>query len=311
MRKWLIRLAEVAVFLLLLTLVSFLVVKLAPGDETRSLLRMDTIQVTQSDIEALQKERGLNAPIWEQYLAYLMNLLRLNFGTSAMTGKPVIDGIVNAFPSTLVLAGWSLVAAFVLAGLLGTLAARNVGKWPDHLAQGFTLVSSSMPTFWLGLLLLNVFAIGLKWLPSQAARPGGLVMPIICMTIAIVPPYVKVFRNSLVEAQEADFVRASRSRGLKESTVFGKHVLRASLIPLVTIMGMSLGGLLGGTVVVEKIFAIQGIGMLVLDSLTKRDYPTIQAFILLIGIVVFLINGLVDLSYRWLDPAIALKGRKA
>jgi oligopeptide ABC transporter (permease) len=168
-----------------------------------------------------------------------------------------------------------------------------------------------MPTFWLGLLLLNVFAIGLKLLPSQATRPGGLVMPIICMTIAIVPPYVKVFRNSLVDAQEADFVRASRSRGLHESTVFRKHVLRASLIPLVTIMGMSLGGLLGGTVVVEKIFAIQGIGMLVLDSLTKRDYPTIQAFILLIGIVVFLINGLVDLSYRWLDPAIALKGRKA
>jgi len=203
------------------------------------------------------------------------------------------------------------VAAFIIAGLLGTLAARNVGKWPDHLAQGFTLISSSMPTFWLGLLLLNVFAIGLKLLPSQATRPGGLVMPIVCMTIAIVPPYVKVFRNSLVEAQEADFVRASRSRGLPEATVFGKHVLRASLIPLVTIMGMSLGSLLGGTVVVEKIFAIPGIGMLVLDSLTKRDYPTIQAFILLIGIVVFLINGLVDLSYRWLDPAIALKGKKA
>ena len=238
MRKWLIRLVEVVVFVLLLTVVSFLVVKLAPGDETRSLLRMDTIEVTQGDIEALRKERGLDAPIWEQYSAYLMNLLRLNFGTSSMTGKPVIEGIANAFPSTLILAGWSLVAAFVIAGLLGTLAARNVGKWPDHLAQGFTLISSSMPTFWLGLLLLNVFAIGLKLLPSQATRPGGLVMPIICMTIAIVPPYVKVFRNSLVDAQEADFVRASRSRGLHESTVFGKHVLRASLIPLVTIMGM-------------------------------------------------------------------------
>jgi len=311
MRKWLIRLVEVAVFVLLLTVVSFLVVKLAPGDETRSLLRMDTIEVTQSDIEALRKERGLDAPIWEQYLSYIANVARLNFGTSTMSSKPVVTELANAFPGTLLLAGWSLVVALVITAVLGIFAARNAGKWQDRLAQGFCLVASSLPAFWLGLLLLNVFAIGLKLLPSQATRPGGLVMPIICMTIAIVPPYVKVFRNSLVDAQEADFVRASRSRGLHESTVFRKHVLRASLIPLVTIMGMSLGGLLGGTVVVEKIFAIQGIGMLVLDSLTKRDYPTIQAFILLIGIVVFLINGLVDLSYRWLDPAIALKGRKA
>ena len=275
---WLKKLAEAAVFLLLLTLVSFMVVKLAPGDAARSLLRMDTIAVTGQDIEAQREQLGLNAPIWEQYLSYIANVARLNFGTSTMSSKPVVTELANAFPGTLLLAGWSLVVALVITAVLGIFAARNAGKWQDRLAQG--------------------------------SRPGGLILPVVCLAIVIAPPYVKVFRGSLVEAQEMDFVRASRSRGLHEATVFGKHVLRASLIPLVTIMGMSLGGLLGGTVVVEKIFAIPGIGKLALDALTKRDYAVIQAFILFIGIVVFLINALVDLSYRWLDPAIALKERK-
>jgi oligopeptide ABC transporter (permease) len=307
---WLKKLTEAAVFLLLLTLVSFMVVKLAPGDAARSLLRMDTIAVTGQDIEAQREQLGLNAPIWEQYLSYIANVARLNFGTSTMSSKPVVTELANAFPGTLLLAGWSLVVALVITAVLGIFAARNAGKWQDRLAQGFCLVASSLPAFWLGLLLLTVFAVGLGWLPSQGSRPGGLILPVVCLAIVIAPPYVKVFRGSLVEAQEMDFVRASRSRGLHEATVFGKHVLRASLIPLVTIMGMSLGSLLGGTVIVEKIFAIPGIGKLALDALTKRDYAVIQAFILFIGIVVFLINALVDLSYRWLDPAIALKERK-
>lgn len=303
------KLAEGLVFLWLLTLVSFAVVKLAPGDIVLSLLKIDTISVTTSDIENLRTELGLNAPLWQQYFTYLGNVVRLDFGDSMMTGKPVAAELAKAFPATLALAGWALVLTLALSGVLGALAARFPRRWPDRVVQAFCLAGASVPTFWLSLLLLDVFAVRLSLLPSMGIKNGlGLILPTVALAVAIAPPYIKIFRNSLLESQELDFVRAARSRGLHEQEVFGRHVLRASLIPLVTIMGVSLGSLLGGTVVVEKIFGIPGVGKLALESLTRRDYSVIQAFILLIGVAVFLINALVDLSYRWLDPAIAHQG---
>lgn len=227
-----------------------------------------------------------------------------------MTGKAVLGEIAAAFPYTLLLAGWSLAVTLLLSGVLGVISARKVNKWPDRFVLGFCLIGASIPTFWLGLLLINLFAVRLGMLPSMGLKNGGLILPVVALAVAITPPYVKVFRNSLIESQDLDFVRASRSRGLREATVFTKHVLRASLIPLVTIVGMSLGSLLGGTVIVEKVFGIPGIGKLALEALTRRDYAIIQALILLLGISVFVINTVVDLSYRWLDPAIALKGKR-
>lgn len=306
------KLVEGLVFLWLLTLVSFAVVKLAPGDASLSLLKIDTIAVTTSDIERVRDDLGLNAPIWQQYATYLGNVAHLDFGESMMTGKPVTQELAKAFPATLALAGWAMVVTVVFSGLLGMLGARFPGSWPDRLVQAFCLVGASIPTFWLSLLLLNVFAVRLQLLPSMGIKDGaGLILPTVALAVAIAPPYVKIFRSSLLESQDLDFVRAARSRGLREEAVYGRYVMRASLIPVVTIVGVSLGSLLGGTVVVEKIFGIPGVGKLALEALTRRDYAVIQAFILLIGAAVFLINALVDLSYRWLDPAIAHKTRAA
>ncbi|QXT63578.1 ABC transporter permease [Tessaracoccus palaemonis] len=303
------KLGEGLVFLWLLTLVAFAVVKLAPGDVVLSMLRIDTVAVTNEQIEALREELGLNMPIWQQYLAYLGSLAHLDFGTSAMTGQPVIAEIGKAFPATLMLAGYALALALILAAILGAVGARFAGRWPDRGVLAFCMLGASIPTFWLALVMLNVFSVRLGVVPSMGMGDGGMILPTVALAFAVAPPYIKILRNSLIESQDLDFVRASRSRGLGEQVIFFRHILRASLIPVVTIAGVSLGSLLGGTVVVEKIFGIPGVGKLMLEALTRRDYAVIQAFIILIGVIVFLINTLVDLSYRWLDPAISLKGK--
>lgn len=143
---------------------------------------------------------------------------------------------------------------------------------------------------------------------SGLANPTGLILPTVALAVAIAPPYIKILRNSLIEASQREFVRAARARGVKDSVIFAKHTLRDSLIPLVTILGVSLGSLLGGTVIVEITFGIPGVGKLAVEALARRDYGIIQAFIIIIGLAVFVINMLVDLSYRILDPAISLKG---
>jgi peptide/nickel transport system permease protein len=298
------------IFLAVITLISFGVVKLAPGDITMSLLRIDTIAVTGAQIDALREELGLNAPLHVQYLSYLNNIARLDFGESMMTGRPVAEELGQAFPYTLLLAAASLGITVLVTVVLGGLSARRPGGWADRATTAICLTGASIPTFWLGLVLLDVFAVRLKLLPAMGLEdPLGLVLPAVALAVGIMPPYIKIFRSSLIEAGRQEFVRAARSRGLREATIFGKHVLRASVIPVVTILGVSLGSLLGGTVIVEIVFGIPGVGKLAAESLTRRDYAVIQAFVLWIGVAVFLINLLVDLSYRLLDPAIALRQR--
>ncbi|HMR49861.1 MAG TPA: ABC transporter permease [Arachnia sp.] len=304
--KWLL---QGVGFFVVLTLISFLIVQLAPGDAVLSMLRIDTVAVTRDEIEALRTELGLNDPMWQQYLRFLGGVFHGDFGNSLMTGKPVMAALSTSFPYTLLLAGATMLAVVVLTFALGGLAALHEGRLVDRVVGVFCLAGAAVPTFWLGLLLIDLFAVRLGLLPSSGLnKPAGLILPTVALAVAIAPPYIKILRNSLIEASQREFVRAARARGVEEPVIFAKHTLRDSLIPLVTILGVSLGSLLGGTIIVEITFGIPGVGKLAVEALARRDYGVIQAFIILVGMCVFVINMLVDLSYRILDPAISLKG---
>lgn len=302
------RLLEGFVFLWLISLASFLVVKIAPGDVTLSLLRVDDMVVSNADLAAARESLGLNDSLIVQYSRYMKNLLQLDLGTSVMTGRPVLKEIMQAVPATLYLTGASLMIMLLLIICLGTLSARYANTWIDKLGGGFCLFGASIPSFWLGLLLISLFSVKFKWFPSTGMSSWlGLVLPATTLAIAMCPPYIKLFRNSLLETMRYDFVRAARSRGISESTIFFRHILRGSLIPVVTVLGVSLGSLLGGTVIIEVIFGLPGLGKMAIEAVFRRDYIVIQGFIIFMGILTFTINMFVDISYRLLDPAIALK----
>ena len=296
-------------FFFVLTFISFLIVQLAPGDAALSMLKVDTVAVTEDEINALRDQLGLNDPIWQRYGRFLGGVVQGDFGTSLMTGKPVMSELTKAFPSTLLLAAVTMVAVVLLTFALGGVAARYPNTIADKAVGLFCTTGAALPTFWLGLLLIDLFAVRLHLLPSSGlATSAGLVLPTVALAVAIAPPYIKILRTSLIEASGREFVRAARARGVHEWTIFAKHTLRDSLIPLVTILGVSLGSLLGGTVIVEITFGIPGVGKLAVEALARRDYGVVQAFIIIVGMAVFVINMLVDLSYRILDPAISLKG---
>lgn len=303
--RWLL---SAILFLFLLTVISFLVVALAPGDAALSMLNMDNVSVSRSDIEALRQELGLNDPLPTRYLRYLGDLAHGSLGNSLITGKPVIEEIAKAWPYTQLLALWTLLLVVVLAFGLAALAARYANTWVDRAVGVFTAASAAMPSFWLALLLIDLFAVRLDWLPSSGLNDvRGLILPVVTLAIAVLAPYVKILRDSFVEASNSNFVRSLRSRGIPEKIIACKHILRDSLIPLITLLGVSLGSLLGGTIIIEVTFGIPGVGKLAIDALTRRDYGIIQGFILIVGVVVFVINTLIDLAYRLLDPALSRK----
>lgn len=307
-KNWLLkRISEGILLLWIISLVSFAIVQVAPGDAALSLLRVDTVAVTTEQVEALRQEMGMNDPVYQKYFRYMSNLLKLDLGESVMTGRPVVAELSHAFPATFLLAGTSLLLTVVLVGIFGYLSSRFAGGWIDKFSTGFCLMGASVPTFWLGLLLIDLFSVRLHLLPAVGMANGGLILPSLSLAIAIAPPFIKIFRNSLIECARQDFIRAARSRGISEKVIFMRHILKGSLIPVVTILGVSFGSLLGGSVVVEVIFGLPGVGKLAIEAVTRRDYAIVQGFVLSIGILIFLINLAVDLSYRYLNPAISLK----
>lgn len=300
---------EVVLMVWVITLPSFLIVALAPGDAALSMLRVDTVALSQSEIQSYREQMGLTDPLPVRYWHYLTGLLHGDLGTSVMTGQPVAAEIAQTLPATLLLAGSALALTFVLVILLGTVSAAFRGGWPDRAVSMFNYVAASMPTFWLGLLLIQWFAVDLDLLPASGWHQGlGLVLPTVSLAAAIMPPFIKIYRQSYGETVNKEFVRSARSRGVPFGIIRSRHVLRGSLIPVVTMMGVSLGSLLSGSVVVEAIFGLPGMGKLAVEAVTRRDYGVIQGFVLVIGLAVLAINLLVDLSYRLISPEVRLKG---
>lgn len=311
-RAALTRLAEVLLMLWTITVASFLVVALAPGDSALSALRVDTVALSQAEIDAYRAQLGLDDPIVVRYAKYLVGLAHGDLGTSVMTGRPVAAEVAGALPATLNLALAAVAVTIVLVLALGTAAALHRGTWIDSAVSLFCYVAASMPTFWLGLLLIQVFSVNMRVLPASGWHQGlGLILPTVSLAAAIAPPFIKIYRERYTETRQRDFVRSARARGIPDSLIRTRHVLRGSLIPVVTVMGVSLGSLLSGSVVVEAVFGLPGMGQLAVEAVTRRDYGVLQGFILVIGVAVLIINQLVDLSYRLISPEVRLKSGTA
>ncbi|SDZ42779.1 peptide/nickel transport system permease protein [Evansella caseinilytica] len=303
---------EVMFFVLFITFVSFLFVRLAPGDPVLTILNVDELSVSQEQVEILREEMGFNKPLLVQYGHWLLHFIQLDFGQSYVTGQPVMDMILMGLPATLELTFGALIVMLVVSVPLGSLSALYRDSWIDQTSRMLSIIGAAIPSFWLGLILIDLFGVRFNWLPTMG-RSGfdTLILPALTLGLAISSVYVRLLRSSLLDSLGQEFIRAARARGLTERRIFFVHALRHSLPPVITVFGVSLGSLIGGVVVIEVLFAYPGIGKMVVDAIRQRDYPLIQGYILIMAIIVFIVNACVDLSYRYLNPEMKLKERKS
>lgn len=273
-----------------------------PGDPARLVAGQDA---TIEDVEMVRKELGLDKPIVEQYVSYITNLFQGDLGTSLKTKRPVSEEIGERFMPTFWLTVWSMVWAVILGLFIGVVSATKRNKWQDYLGMFGAVSGLSMPSFWLGLMLIQLFAVTLGWLPT-----GGMdswtsyILPAFTLGTGVAAVVARFTRSSLMDVLKEDYVRTGRSKGLSERTVIWGHSLRNAMIPVVTMTGLQFGFLLGGSVVIETVFSWPGLGKLLIDSVAYRDYPVIQAEMLIFALEFILINLIVDLLYGILNPQI-------
>lgn len=255
--------------------------------------------------ENLRKELGLDQPFYAQFLHYLKGILHGDFGASAIDGEPVIHKIITQFPSTLLLTVTSVCIAIIIGLTLGVLAAIYQNTLIDYVARVIGLFGISMPTFWSGILLILVFSISLGWFPAMGSEGfSTLVLPSITLGLVGAGFIVRVVRNSMLEIISENFILTLRAKGISERIVMYRHALRNALIPAITMIGIIIGDFLGGTVVIETVFARQGIGRLVADAIIAKDLPVVQGVVFFTAIFYVVINLLVDISYSIIDPRI-------
>nr|WP_240610903.1 nickel ABC transporter permease [Ammonifex thiophilus] len=289
------------------SLITFLLINLAPGDPAGLILRSGGVEPTREAVEALREELGLNDPLYLQYGRWLWRVLHGDWGRSFRTGRPVVEELLSRFPATLELALAATLFMLCLALPLGILSALYRHAWLDHLSRLGALLGASLPGFWLGLVLIYLFAVKLRVLPVMGR--GGLehlVLPAVTLGFGLAAVYARILRAGMLDALGQDYIKVARAKGLPEKWVIGRHALKNALLPVVTLLGLSFGHLLGGVVIVETIFAWPGVGKFAVDSIFNRDYPVIQGYALFMSVVFVLVNLVVDLSYVLLDPRIRL-----
>jgi len=288
--------------LALVTVVAFIVVRLTPGDPAVLMLGDN---VTPARVAEVRASLGLDRPLGEQYLRYLRRLLHGDLGESIRAQRPVAAYVSDRLPATAELALTALVLSLVVGIPLGLAAAVCRGSWVDRFAGGVALFAQSVPAMWLGLVLVLIFAVQLRALPSiGTGGPGHLLLPSVTLASYLLGLVVRLTRFSTLDVLFREYVRTARAKGLPERLVLVRHVLRNALLPVVTVLGLHFGTLLGGAVVTESVFAWPGLGTLVLQSIGQRDYPVIQGLVLLSGVVFVALNFLVDLLNLWLNPRL-------
>ncbi|MBB5781129.1 ABC transporter permease [Nonomuraea jabiensis] len=284
----------------------FLIVRVAPGDPATILLGPDA---SREQVAELTGKLGLDRPVFSQYLGYLGEVARLQFGDSYRFDRPAMSEVFERLPATADLMLASTAIAVCLGLVLGLLAGARPGGAVDRLVSAGTIALQSFPTFWVGIMLILVFALALRMLPSAGAgSPAHLVLPAFTLALPFTAIVARLTRTSVAETMREPYIQTARSKGLTEQQVLLGHALRNSLIPVVTIVGLHMGGLMGGAVVVENVFAWPGLGTLVVDAVSNRDYAVVQAATFLIAGIVMLFNLVADLLYSQLDPRIKLDG---
>ncbi len=302
------KIVSIAAFFLVVSFICFILIKIAPGDPVRNMLGGEAAGITEEQLEQMRDDLGLNEPLLVQYGLWLERAVHLDFGTSYMTRKSVTEELANSIVPTLVLTLASIIVMMLVSMPLGIMAAKKKDSWFDKAVNGFCMVFTAIPTFWLGLLCILFFSVKLHWFPTMGSMTvKGLVLPSLTLGVNMAPQYIKLLRENLIDSMKKDFVTSARARGISERRIFWHHIFRDSMIPVLTVFGVSLGSLLGGAVITETIFGFPGIGKLAIDALNNNDYTVLQGFLMLLGIMVFIINNVIELLYRKINPAIALK----
>lgn len=288
---------------ILTSFVVFLMLFLIPGDPAS--IYVGENQATPERLAEIRRQMGLDRPFFVQYGDFLWNAVRGDLGRSLQTNRPVTEEIADRLPNTIQLAVAAMAIAIVIGMGLGLVAGLNRGRWLDSLSMVFALLGVSVPIFWLGLLLIMLFAVRLSWFPATS-QPGleGLVLPAISLALLSAATLARLFRSSVLEVMQQEFLTTARAKGLRSNAVVRRHALRNALIPVMTVIGVQFGALLSGAVITETIFARPGLGKLVVDSIQNKDIPMVQGVILVLATIYIVINLLVDLSYAIIDPRI-------
>jgi ABC-type dipeptide/oligopeptide/nickel transport system permease component len=290
------------VTLLGVSLIVFLMLRLLPGDPARIIAGL---LATEEDVARIQRDLGLDRPLTVQYAIFVGRLARGNLGVSARTSQPVVQELRPRLASTLRLALVSAGLAAALGVLAGTLAATRPYSGFDYTLSLATLFGVSMPVYWLGLMLIIVFAIHLNWLPAAGSEgAASIILPALTLAAFSVALIARMTRSSMLEVLRQDFVRTARAKGLGERLIVARHALKNALIPIVTVIGLQFGALLGGAVLTESVFGWPGMGQLLVESIFSRDYPMVQGIVLVFSALFILTNLLVDLCYAVIDPRI-------
>ncbi|HYI24418.1 MAG TPA: ABC transporter permease [Thermomicrobiales bacterium] len=307
------RLVETIPVLILMSMLVFSLTILLPGDPVLGMLG-PTAEIDEVAVERLRTELRLDDPLPVQYLAWLRNVVQGDLGRSISTKQPVADALLTRLPVTALLSAYALTIAVIIAVPLGVLAAVKRGTAWDIAASALSVLGLAVPGFWLAILMIMLLAVNLKWLPasgyvSPLENPletlQHLFMPALALGVASAATLTRQLRSSLLEVLREDYVLTARAKGLRGQTVIARHALRNALIPFVTVLGLSLGHLFGGSLIIESIFLVPGVGSLLVNAIFTRDFPVIQAGTLVIALVVVLVNLGVDVLYGFLDPRIA------
>ena len=299
------RLISAVIVVIGVSTVVFLLIHIVPGDPIEVMLG-ESAQL--ADREALRDILGLNLPLWQQWLNYMDQLMHLDLGVSLHSKRVVSDILLERIPATLILAVVSIFIAIVIALPLGILAAVHKGSGWDTGAMTFAMLGVSIPNFWMGPLLIMVFALWLGWFPVSGNEGiSSIVLPALTLGSAMAALLSRMVRASLLEVLNDDYIRAAQARGLSNTSVILKHALGNATLPIITVLGLQLGALLAGAVITETIFSWPGIGQLTIEAIQKRDYPVVQACVLLISLTYVSINLLTDVAYAYFDPRVRLE----
>lgn len=303
MLKYLVgRIAGIIPVLLVISIFVFGFVHLLPGDPARLVAGPEA---SPQDVELVRKDLGLDQPLWVQYGRFLSNAVQGEFGVSMKTKRPVSEEIGERFLPTLYLTAAAMAWATLAGLLIGVASATKRGRWQDHIGMIVAVSGIAFPSFWLGLLMIDVFSVKLGWLPTSGYGTWQhFIMPSLTLGLGVAAVMARFTRSAFIEIAREDYVRTARAKGVPARLVVWKHTLRNAMIPIITMVGLQFGFLLGGSIVVETVFSWPGLGRLLVDSVSYRDYSVIQAEILLFSLEFILINLLVDVLYAFANPEI-------
>ncbi len=315
------RLLQLIPILIGITLLSFALMYVAGGDVVTATLENQGMAVSQEIIDAKKHELGLDKPFIEQYALWLAGLVTGDMGVSYVSGKDVFATFTAKLPATIVLTIVAVLLTVVISVPLGIVAAVKQNRFIDYLIRVMGFIGNSLPNFFVALLLILVFSVWLGWLPVVSSSIGasglaslsiqGTILPACTLAIAMSSKYTRQIRATVLEELNKPYVIGAHARGIPERTILVKHVLKSCMIMIVTLLALSIGDLLGGTAIVETIFQWDGVGKLAVDSITMRDYPLIQAYVVWMAIIYVVVNLLADFLYHRLDPRVRLAGEKS